>query len=409
VRAAAAAVVVLFAAVAARAEEGCGVCHGAERVQHETSVHADAGMGCIECHGGDPSQVETREAAHAADKGYLGPIARKDVPERCGTCHADVARMRPFGLRTDALAAYRTSHHGKALSEKGDEDVAVCTDCHGVHEVRPTDDPASPAFRTNVPETCGRCHADPELMEPRGLETGAPAAFAMSVHGQRLAEGAPGVPSCADCHDAHAAAPPGTSEVSDVCGHCHVETRERFRESPHYEASRRGSMQQCVTCHGNHSVAAPDFDLFDAAAEEDDDETGVHCFACHESGEEDPGHAVALAFGRGFRTAAARLDHAEGMVDAMAAAGFYADDERDSLARARRELVRAVPLTHAVDLPQIEASLRRVGSLVDEALLGRETKLREARDRRIYGTVTAFVLLGIAWFMALWRQRLRAR
>ena len=385
--------------------EGCGVCHGRERVLHRDSIHAEADVGCVACHGGDPAHAESKADAHAAAAGYRGRVTRRDVPEVCGTCHADVARMRPFALRTDVLAVYRTSHHGTAVLEQGRLDAAVCTDCHGTHDVLRTKDARSPAFRVNVPATCGRCHGDAALMSAHGLDTRAPEEFAGSVHGQRLAEGAPGVPSCADCHDAHAAAPPGAQEVADVCGHCHVETRDRFRESPHAAASASGAMEQCVTCHGNHAVGQPDFDRFDQVSTEDDG-TGARCLDCHAG---DGGEKVAREFGAGFRNADTLLRRARGQIDAMAASGFYADDERESLSRAERELVRAVPLSHTVDAARIEGSLRRVRSLVDEALLGREKRLRDARDRRIYGSVGGALLLGIAWFMALWRRKVRGR
>ncbi len=392
---------------AAASPTGCGVCHGEERVQHTESIHAEADLGCVDCHGGDPAQIDSKEAAHAADAGFRGTLSRADVPEVCGTCHADVKRMRPFALRTDVLAVYRTSHHGQAVLEHGRLDAAVCTDCHGTHTVLRTKDARSPAYRVNVPETCATCHRDDVLMAAHDLDTRPPEEFAESIHGRRLAESAPGVPSCADCHDAHAATPPGANEVADVCGTCHVETRDRFRESPHAAASRAGAMEQCVTCHGNHSVRHADFDRFDTPSSEadDPDDGGARCLDCHDG---DRGAEVAQAFGSGFREAEALLRAATRDIDAMAAEGFYADDERESLARARRELVRAVPLSHAVDLARIQGSLRRVRSLVDEALLGREKRLREARDRRIFGSLAGALLLGVAWFMAIWRRKERS-
>jgi len=406
-RAAWALVLVIAAAAPAMASPtGCGVCHGEQRVEHAESIHAEADVGCIACHGGDPTQIESKDAAHSADAGFRGKVSRAEVPEVCGTCHADVRRMRPFALRTDVLAVYRTSHHGQAVLEHGRLDAAVCTDCHGTHGVLRTNDARSPAYRVNVPETCGQCHGNDDLMAAHDLDTAPSKEFASSVHGRRLSEGLPGVPSCAGCHDAHAASPPGANEVADVCGNCHVETRDRFRESPHAAASRAGAMQQCVTCHGNHSVTQPGFDRFDSLSGDDEDSegSGARCLDCHDG---DRGEEVARAFGAGFREAEALLRSAKRDIDAMAAEGFYADDERESLARAERELVRAVPLSHAVDLARIEGSLRRVQSLVDEALLGREKRLREARDRRIFGTLAGGLLMGIAWFMALWRRKVR--
>ena len=132
---------------------------------------------------------------------------------------------------------------------------------------------------------------------------------------------------------------------------------------------------------------------------------GARCLDCHTG---DEGERVARAFGAGFREADGELRAARSLIDAMAASGFYAEEERESLTRAERELVSAVPLSHSTDLAQIEGSLRRVRSLVDEALLGRDKRLRESRDRRIYGSVAGALLLGLSWFMALWRRRVRA-
>lgn len=401
------AALVAFAAAASAGDEGCGVCHGAERVSFEKSIHRGAAVGCVVCHGGDPTAVESKELAHSAAKGFRGRLERRDVALVCGTCHADVARMRPYGLRTDALAAYGISHHGKAMLAKSDSEAATCTDCHGVHDVLSVKDPASPAFHRNVPATCGKCHGDDALMKRHGIETHAVADFGASVHGRRLADGKEGVPSCADCHDAHAATPPGASEVADVCGTCHGEIRDRFRESPHAAAFARAGMKQCVTCHGNHAVALPDYSLFDAAgdAKSVDGHGGTHCLACHDPGKpEDRGAQTAVAFGKGLREAEADAAEATTRVDAVAALGFHVEDERQALARAKGDLARVVPLTHTVDGKRVDAVLRSVRSRVQNVRAGCDAKVVEERDRRIFGSALGVVLLGVAGVLGLRRR-----
>jgi len=37
---------------------------------------------------------------------------------------------------------------------------AVCTDCHGIHEIRATDDPKSSVHAANLIQSCRKCHAD---------------------------------------------------------------------------------------------------------------------------------------------------------------------------------------------------------------------------------------------------------
>ena len=81
----------------------------------------------------------------------------------CGRCHSDGAYMRQYNpsLRTDQFAQYLTSVHGKRRVQ-GDDRVAVCTDCHGVHDLRPASDTRSKVspfkHRANlqpVPRRCG--------------------------------------------------------------------------------------------------------------------------------------------------------------------------------------------------------------------------------------------------------------
>jgi len=40
----------------------------------------------------------------------------------------------------------------------GETSTAVCTDCHGHHEILPKSDPDSSVSSQNVVATCGQCH-----------------------------------------------------------------------------------------------------------------------------------------------------------------------------------------------------------------------------------------------------------
>jgi hypothetical protein len=37
---------------------------------------------------------------------------------------------------------------------------AVCSDCHGVHDIRKSSDPNSSVMKANISKTCRRCHKD---------------------------------------------------------------------------------------------------------------------------------------------------------------------------------------------------------------------------------------------------------
>ena len=237
----------------------CTSCHRPQAEELGRSVHRS--LTCQECHQGakayqlpdDQAAALTGRAAGQAmlfDHGTLfrGRLARKDNPSLCGDCHADVVRMNPFGLRTDQLARYWTSRHGKTLRDKGDDRVAVCIDCHGTHEIRPGLQSGSRTHPLNVPETCAACHADEKLMGDYDLPTQVVDEYRQSVHGVLLLEhGDTGAPTCATCHGNHSAMPPGYASVADVCGLCHQHVTNFFNQSIHAEQAEHHG---CVQCHG---------------------------------------------------------------------------------------------------------------------------------------------------------------
>ena len=55
--------------------------------------------------------------------------------------------------------------------EADDTRVAVCTDCHGSHDVKKVSDPSAAVFALNIPNLCSGCHGDAQRMEPYGIPT----------------------------------------------------------------------------------------------------------------------------------------------------------------------------------------------------------------------------------------------
>ena len=134
----------------------CLDCHGAldpplqvTEAQSAQDIHAQKGLTCASCHGGDPTKADMDAMSKAA--GFRGKIERSQIPALCGRCHSDATSMKQYnpGLRTDQFSQYETSVHGKLLA-KGDTKVAVCIDCHGVHDLRPPSDPRSKVYPVNV-------------------------------------------------------------------------------------------------------------------------------------------------------------------------------------------------------------------------------------------------------------------
>ncbi len=250
----------LFApAYAADEVATCATCHQKQAEELQESVHT--GLSCRECHGGPDSyalpgedlnrfQLRSPDGDLSFDHGaaFDGQPTRSQVPDRCGHCHEDVARMNPYGLPTDQLSRYWTSGHGQRLKNDGDERVAVCIDCHGVHDVLPSGAPESKTHPFNVPDTCATCHGNAELMADYDLPTEIVDEYRASVHGELLFEKHDsGAPTCATCHGNHSAMPPGFASVGAVCGQCHAHTSEAFAKSVHEGVDGHHG---CVQCHG---------------------------------------------------------------------------------------------------------------------------------------------------------------
>ncbi|MBP2668877.1 MAG: hypothetical protein H6Q80_1079 [Deltaproteobacteria bacterium] len=135
--------------------ETCGRCHMEIYAQYKTSIHGvmlAKGIGdvpsCPGCHG------EHRIFKHTDPQSSV--FATK-VSEQCSKCHSSIAIMSKFGIDVEPAATYKESFHGVA-SQFGSRTVANCSSCHGIHDIRPPDDPLSMVNPKNVPATCGKCH-----------------------------------------------------------------------------------------------------------------------------------------------------------------------------------------------------------------------------------------------------------
>lgn len=325
---------------AAQTANTCLVCHTAldpplqvteEQFSHD--IHAQKGLTCASCHGGDPSRADMDAMSKAA--GFRGKIERKDVPALCGHCHSDAALMRQYNpsLRTDQFSQYQTSVHGK-LFARGDSKVAVCTDCHGVHDLRAPSDPASNVHPLNVAKTCARCHADAQYMAAYKIPTDQFAKYSSSVHHKAMVvRGDLSAPTCTTCHGNHGAAPPGVSTVENVCATCHVFQAQMYEKSRHKEVFQSAGLPGCVVCHSNHGIAHPTDARLGTSPE------GV-CIQCHMPGDDcDKARAGMLAgltqLDQAIKSADQVLTAAETSGMEVSEARLQQDQARDSLTKAR--------------------------------------------------------------------------
>jgi hypothetical protein len=154
------------------AKSACKNCHQDQYVEYGQGVHRpDVGNGesadadekplCGDCHGSHDivALVDSPEGQQAM---------RDNAYEICGRCHQDY------------WDNYDDYYHGRGF-KAGAYDAPSCWDCHGYHDIRPSDDRLSRVHESRLAETCtsgDACHDD---VNDGYLD------YADLIHGQREA------------------------------------------------------------------------------------------------------------------------------------------------------------------------------------------------------------------------------
>lgn len=226
----------------------CSVCHYVDNIygapatkedveryaSYQKSVHKkalDAGNPdapvCQDCHG---AHDIVKPAAPASR------INRENIPKTCGRCHLD------------EYTVYKAGIHGEA-HDKGVPEAAICTDCHGEHDIFSPKDSRSSISPTTIPETCNKCHKAEKLMSRFGIKVEQYETFRDSYHGKANKFGVDTVASCASCHGYHDIRPPDDPKSSvnvknlpGTCGKCHKGAGINYSKGKiHVEASGKES------------------------------------------------------------------------------------------------------------------------------------------------------------------------
>jgi cytochrome b subunit of formate dehydrogenase len=248
------------------AKVDCKSCHADQIAQYENGYHGKAvakgsvnSPTCLSCHG------NIHEVLPSSD-----PNSRTfhtNIPQTCGSCHGNENVMNRTALSVAPFKSYEQSVHGIANHATADKEkvtAAVCTDCHGAHEILAAGDPKSPINKFNVPQTCAKCHDSIK------------AEYVQSIHGQAAARGNWQAPVCTDCHGIHLIRRPsdpnspvnGQQMATATCGKCHESVRmsqefgtpgrrtSTFLSSYHGLAVQGGSKiaANCASCHGVHNI-----------------------------------------------------------------------------------------------------------------------------------------------------------
>lgn len=239
----------------------CATCHSDQQAAYEHGIHAKAAAAgntntakCQDCHG------NVHEVLAASDP--KSKVGHNNIPQTCGACHAKHLVMASSGVSSATVGSYEQSVHGKAVAA-GSEKAAVCTDCHGEHDILSAGDPKSTIFKFNVPQTCAKCHANVTQE------------FVQSIHGKQIARGNWQAPVCTDCHGIHtikARNDPNSAvaaaNVGNTCAACHASVKlsaefgvagnrvSSYLASYHGMALKVGSatVANCASCHGVHNI-----------------------------------------------------------------------------------------------------------------------------------------------------------
>jgi predicted CXXCH cytochrome family protein len=171
------------------------------------SVHGrtnpDGAMDCVDCHG---------EAAfpHNGPTPDNARVYTLNAVQMCTNCHQQEASDLEHGLHEQAIA-------------RGNLDAAVCTDCHGAHDIQPA---------TNRPQlvagVCGDCHKSTydEWRNSPHVDIGP---F-----------------GCAKCHSPHSQEL-RVGDVNELCTNCHKAPGDIYIHQQHLDSATYPVT--CVDCH----------------------------------------------------------------------------------------------------------------------------------------------------------------
>jgi hypothetical protein len=386
--------------VFAQTKNSCLDCHsnlpeplGVSVETYSQNIHAQKGLTCAACHGGDASADDPEKAMSRA-AGWKGKIERKQIPELCASCHADAERMKKYnpGLRVDQFQQYKTSVHGMKWA-KGDGKVAVCTDCHGVHDLRAPSDPRSTVHPTNIATTCSHCHADAEYMKPYGIKTDQFANYEQSVHHDAMvARGDLSAPTCTTCHGNHGATPLGVANVTAVCSNCHVFQAQLFETSSHKAAFAAMGLPGCVTCHSNHAIKHPTDEMIGTGPK-------AVCANCHTVG--DAGATQAEAMHNQLTELAAAIAASDELLGWAERQGMEVSQAKLQAAQAREALLKARVTVHAFRDSELKRDTDAGLAVTRQTHAAGEKAMEEWKFRRVglglsvVAIATALVGLGL--------------
>jgi uncharacterized protein with PIN domain len=160
----------------------CSDCHGTHDVKATSQSPSRGAARCQSCHEqvfdiyaksvhgaavlaqGNPDVPTCADCHRAHDIRNPGVDEyRSRLPQICGNCHSDRERMARYNLSPHVVRSYLDDFHGVTLrfyarEKRSVREIAVCVDCHGVHDIRSTRGEDKQEIKQRLLDRCRRCH-----------------------------------------------------------------------------------------------------------------------------------------------------------------------------------------------------------------------------------------------------------
>ncbi len=365
------------------------------------------------------------------------------------------------------------SEAAKEPADKIESDVHFkrglsCVDCHGGDPTKDdfaeAKDPAKGFIgkpkRGDIPDLCGKCHADPAYMRRfnPNIQTDQLSKYNESQHGKLNAQGDQKVAVCISCHDVHGVrevgdpqAPVFITNIPKRCASCHADKEymkdysiptdqmELYEQSVHGEAllkkGDRGA-PACPSCHGSHDAALPRAmavgnvcaqchslmrDLFAKSPHKAaHDKLGIpECEACHGNHKimrttdeilgtkgdglcvkchtvDSKGYAVATLIKTEIETLKMDIKESEGIVTNAETLGMEVSDAKFDLDQSKNSLTKSRTYVHTFSKEKVGEIVKEGMGLADKAKGQGQKAIEEFKFRRKGFAIAIFFILFLA-------------
>ena len=201
-------------------------------------------------------------------------------------------------------------------------------------------------------------------------------------------------PPCVTCHGNHGATPPGTREVGQVCGKCHVRQEELFQKSPHAGLLASGKFHECISCHDNHAIQKASVELFS------------QCATCH--ADQAKPLAVRDNLVAVLKRSKSEFEQAGARVKEASTRGLATDEEELLLGEAKTEVTQLEALQHTLTPDQLAPVAARSANTVGQINRGIEGLERVERWKRLaLVPIWLFFIVMACLFWLKWKQLAR--